>query len=164
MTSTQPDVEPLLEETIEVDAPPATVWSLVSDVARMASWSPQVVRTIVRGGQVRAGTRFYNLNRRGPLFWPTQAKVVTFEPHRELAFRIKENWTVWSFTLKPTAAGGTRVTERRQAPEGISGVSRGLTRVALGGQRVFTQELRLGMRETLERIKAEAEARRPVAS
>jgi uncharacterized protein YndB with AHSA1/START domain len=153
------EIQTLLEESIEVDAPPATVWSLVSDVARMASWSPQVVKTIVRGGPVRGGTKFLNLNRRGPLFWPTQAKVVTFEPHRELAFRIKENWTVWSFTLEPTADGGTRVTERRQAPDGISGVSRGLTRIALGGQQVFTDELRTGMRQTLERLKAEAETR-----
>ena len=157
------DVEPLLEETIEVAAPPATVWALVSDVARMASWSPQVVKTFVRGGPVQDGTRFFNLNRRGPLFWPTRAKVVTFEPHRELAFRIKENWTVWSFTLEPTESGGTRVSERRRAPDGISGVSHGLTRVALGGQQVFTEELRAGMRQTLERIKAELDQRRPVA-
>jgi uncharacterized protein YndB with AHSA1/START domain len=158
-TTAQTDrIEPLLEETIEVQAPPATVWALVSDVARMASWSPQVVKTIVRGGAVQDGTKFFNLNRRGLLFWPTQAKVVTFDPHREFAFRIKENWTVWSFTLEPTGEGGTRVTERRQAPDGISDVSRRLTRIALGGQRVFTGELRAGMRQTLERIKAEAEA------
>jgi hypothetical protein len=159
-TKTQSDeISPLLEESIEVDATPASVWALVSDVARMASWSPQVVKTVVRGGPVQRGTTFFNLNRRGLLFWPTQAKVVTFEPHRELAFRIKENWTVWSFTLEPTESGGTRVTERRQAPDGISGVSRGLTRLALGGQQVFTDELRSGMRRTLERIKAEAESR-----
>ena len=156
------DVEPLLEETIEVEAPPAAVWALVSDVARMSSWSPQVVKTVVRGRPVQEGTRFFNLNRRGPLFWPTQARVVTFEPHREFAFRIKENWTVWSFSLEP-AGSGTRVTQRRRAPEGVSGVSRGLTRIALGGQQVFNDELLAGMRQTLERVKAEAE-RRPVAS
>ncbi|NYD40004.1 SRPBCC family protein [Nocardioides panaciterrulae] len=153
-------IEPLLEESIEIAASPATVWALVSDVARMSSWSPQVVRTVVRGRPVQQGTRFYNLNRRGPLFWPTQAMVVACEPHRRFAFRIKENWTVWSFTLEPTAEGGTRLTERREAPKGISGVSRGLTRLALGGQQVFTAELREGMRETLARIRAEAEARR----
>ena len=30
-------IEPLLEETIEVDASPARVWPLVSDLRRMAS-------------------------------------------------------------------------------------------------------------------------------
>ena len=158
-TSTTDDIEPLIEESIEIAAAPAAVWALVSDVARMSSWSPQVVRTIVRGGPVQQGTRFFNINHRGPLFWPTRAKVVAFEPHRHFAFRIKENWTVWSFTLEPAGDGGTRVTQRREAPQGISGVSRGLTRVALGGQQVFVDELRAGMRQTLERVKAEAEGR-----
>ena len=61
------------------------------------------MRTFVRGGPVQQGTPLRQPQPRGPLFWPTQAKVVRFEPHREFAFRIKENWTIWSFTLEPTA-------------------------------------------------------------
>lgn len=155
MTTT---IEPLLEETIEVDAPPAKVWSLVSDLPRMAKWSPQVVKTFQRGGPVQLGTRTININRRGPLFWPTQAKVVRFEPHREIALRIKDNFTIWSFTLDPTDDGGTRITQRREAPDGISSISLKLTDLALGGQDTFVPELRDGMRQTLARIKAEAEA------
>ena len=142
------------------------MWSLVSDVARMAAWSPQVVKTFVRGRPVQQGTTFLNINRRGPLFWPTQAKVVRFEPHREFAFRIKENWTIWSFTLEPTD-GGTRVTQRREAPDGISGISQRLTKIALGGQAVFTAELRpvCARRSSGSRPRPSAEARRrPVAS
>lgn len=150
-------IDSLLEEAIELSAPPARVWSLVSDVKRMASWSPQVVKTVVRGGTVQQGTRAINLNRRGPLVWPTQSEVVTFEPHTEFAFRIKENWTVWSFSLEPTGDGGTRLIQRRRAPRGISGISTRLTKLVLGGQEVLTEELRAGMRETLERIKVEAE-------
>ena len=149
-------IEALLEETVEIQAEPARAWSLVSDVARMSSWSPQVVRTFVRGRPVQLGTAFINVNRRGALFWPTQAKVVRFQPHREFAFRIKENWTIWSFTLEPTASG-TRLTQRREAPDGISGLSQRLTKVALGGQATFAAELRAGMRQTLDRVKAEAE-------
>jgi uncharacterized protein YndB with AHSA1/START domain len=145
-----------LEESIEVDAPPAKVWSLLTDLPRMAAWSPQVVRTVVRG-PVQLGTRSLNLNRRGPLFWPTRSKVVRFEPHREFAFRVKDNRTIWSFSLEPTAAG-TRVTQRRETPDGISDISLRLTKVALGGQETFTGELRDGMRQTLERMKADAEA------
>ncbi|WP_435747313.1 SRPBCC family protein [Nocardioides sp. SYSU DS0663] len=147
-----------LEETVEIAAPPATVWSLVADPARTREWSPQVFRTVVRGRPVQEGTRFFNLNRRGPLFWPTSAKVVTFDPHVRFAFRVSENWTVWSFTLEPTATG-TRLTNRREAPRGISPVSLGLTKVALGGTEGFSAELREGMRETLDRVKAEAERR-----
>jgi uncharacterized protein YndB with AHSA1/START domain len=151
------EYEPLLEETIDVAAPPAKVWSLVTDLPRMSQWSPQVVRTIVRGGPVQLGTRAFNINHRGPLVWPTRTKVVAFEPHREFAFRVKENQTIWSFTLEPTEAG-TRVTQRRSAPDGISDISLKLTRIVLGGQQTFTRELKAGMRQTLERVKAESEA------
>jgi uncharacterized protein YndB with AHSA1/START domain len=147
-----------LEATIEIAAPPAKVWSLVTDVKRMASWSPQVVKTVVRGGgPVAQGTKFFNINRRGLLVWPTQSMVVRFEPHTDFAFRIKENYTIWSFALEPTADGGTRLTERRETPQGISDLSLGLTRTVLGGVSKFTDELRAGIQQTLERIKAEAE-------
>ena len=155
MTTTE--YEPLLEQSIEIDAPPVAVWALVTDLPRMARWSPQVVRSFVRGGgPVRLGTKVLNVNRRGPLVWPTQSKVVRFEPHRDFAFRIKENFTIWSFELEPTGTG-TRLTQRRETPQGISDVSMMLTKRVLGGQERFTGELREGMRQTLERIKAEAE-------
>jgi uncharacterized protein YndB with AHSA1/START domain len=161
MTSISQGQIEALEETVEVDAPPAKVWSLVSDVARMASWSPQVVKTFVRGGgPVQLGTRTLNINHLGLLVWPTQAKVVRFEPHREFAIRVKDNFTIWSFTLEPTDTGGTRITQRRETPDGISSISRRLTDTVLGGQERFTVVLRDGMRQTLERIKAEAETSR----
>ena len=152
------DVDPLIEESVEVAADPARVWSLVSDLPRMAEWSPQVVRSFVRTGRpIQLGTRLLNVNRRGLLVWPTQSKVVRFEPHQEIAFRVKDNFTVWSFTLEPTATG-TRVVQRRETPDGISDISLRLTKVALGGQETFTSELRDGMRQTLSRMKADAEA------
>ena len=152
------DVEPLIEETVEVAADPARVWSLVSDLPRLAEWSPQVVRSFVRTERpIQLGTRLLNVNRRGLLVWPTQSKVVRFEPHQEIAFRVKDNFTVWSFTLEPTATG-TRVVQRREAPEGISAISSRLTRRMLGGVPSFQAELREGMRSTLAAIKATAEA------
>ncbi len=146
-----------LEESIEIAAPPAQVWALVTDLKRMASWSPQVLRTVIRGGVVQQGTKFFNINHRGLLVWPTQAMVVRFEPHTDFAFRIKENYTIWSFALEPTADGGTRVTQRRETPKGISSISTRMTNVVLGGVPKFTGELSQGMRQTLERLKAEAE-------
>jgi uncharacterized protein YndB with AHSA1/START domain len=149
------DVAPL-EATIEVDAPPAKVWALVSDLRNMARWSPQCVKTFIRGGEVKVGATMVNLNRRKLLVWPTTATVVRFTPEEEVAFRVKENWTVWSYRLEPTATG-TRLTSRREAPEGISDVSVGLTRAVFGGVDSFADELRQGMQETLARIKADAE-------
>lgn len=148
----------LIEEVIEVEAPPEAVWDLVTDLPRMASWSPQVVKTIVRGDGVRVGTKTININRRGPLVWPTRSRVVRFEPHRDFAFKILDNYTVWSFELEPTSAG-TRVIQRREAPHGTSKISGFLVDKVMGGQDSFQLELRGGMKQTLERIKQEAEER-----
>lgn len=154
---TETTTYPELEQSIEIDAPVAQVWALVSDVTRMASWSPQVVRSTVKGGVVKQGATFKNLNRQGLLFWPTNAKIVRLEPHRDIAFRIKENRTIWSFELAETASGGTLLTQRREVPHGISKLSLGLTKVVFGGVDGFTERLRAGMSETLAKVKAEAE-------
>ncbi len=150
---------PLIEESIDIDAPRVKVWALVSDLGQMSRWSPQVMRTFVRGRPIKLGTKMVNINRRGPLVWPTQTKVVRFEPQREIAFRVKDNLTIWSFTLEENPAGGTTVTQRREAPDGISGISRTLTEKVLGGIESFQSELSAGMRETLGKIKADAERR-----
>lgn len=147
---------PQLEQSIDIAAPPVAVWALVTDLPRMAQWSPQVLKTFVRGGVVRQGATMVNLNRRGPLVWPTQSQVVRFEPHRDFAFRIKENWSIWSFELEPTETG-TRLTQRRETPRGVSGISTFLTAKVLGGKETFEAELLEGMRQTLQRIKAEVE-------
>ncbi len=148
------DVAPI-EATIDIAAPPATVWALVSDLRNMARWSPQVVKTFVKT-PVREGSTMFNINRRKLLVWPTQAKVVRLVPEQEIAFRVKENFTVWSYQLEATPAG-TRVTARREAPQGISDLSVGLTKRALGGVDAFTTELQTGMQQTLAKIKADAE-------
>lgn len=150
-------VAPLLEESTTIDAAPEKVWTLVSDLGRMSEWSPQVVKTIVRGRPIQLGTKMININRRGLLVWPTQSKVVRFEPQREVAFRVKDNFTIWSFTLEADGAGGTRLIQRREAPDGISNISRALTERMLGGVADFQVELGEGMRETLAKIKVAAE-------
>lgn len=152
------DVLPLIEETIETSTPRVRVWSLVGDLTNMSRWSPQVMHTRVSDRPIGLGTTMLNINRRGLLVWPTRGKVVRFEPHREIAFRIKDNYTIWSFTLEDTESGGTRITQRREAPDGISKLSDTLTTRVLGGVGPFQEELREGMQQTLRRIKAEAEA------
>lgn len=150
------DVAPL-EATIEIDAPPAKVWALVSDPRNFARWSPQTAKTFVRGGEVKVGAKMFNLNRKGLLVWPTQAMVTDFEPERLFAFKVRENWTTWSFALTPNATGGTTVVQRREAPKGISDLSVNLTQRFLGGVEEFTEELERGMAQTLSKIKADAE-------
>ena len=61
---------PLLQAQIDINAPVAKVWALVSDFRRMPQWSPQC-RLMRPLGPVRQGTRTINLNRRNFMFWPT---------------------------------------------------------------------------------------------
>lgn len=152
-------VRPLLEQSVEIAAPPAHVWALVADVRRMPEWSPQVTSTRLRSGHDRfeLGAQFTNRNIHGELEWTTHAEIVRWEPERELAFRVEENWAVWSLLLEPVGPG-TRLTQRRETPEGISDLSAELTDGFMGGQDAFTETLLAGMAQTLERVKAAAEA------
>lgn len=157
MTTTD---EALLEASIEVGAPVARVWEVVSDVCRMPEWSPQVKSSRLRRGfdEVALGAQFTNLNGHGELEWITHAEIVRFTAEREVAFRIEENRVIWSFQLEPAGAARTRLTQRRTAPDGISELSLNFVDTHLGGQQTFTTAMRAGMSQTLERIKADAEA------
>lgn len=153
---TPPRMKPLLEQSIDIDAPPAKVWSIVSDPVAIARFSPQVLKTFVRGGRVGKGTRALNINHKGLLVWPTRSKVIEFEPERRFAFRVKDNMSIWSFTLEPTEHG-TRVIHRRETPQGTTAISDTLVDKFMGGQQDFTSLLHSGMGATLRGIKAEAE-------
>ncbi len=146
---------PLLRTEVEINAPVATVWDLITDFSRMPEWSPQC-RLMKAFGPVAPGTRTVNLNRRGRLFWPTTCTVTEVIPQKKLAFRVDVNKTVWSYELEPTATG-TRVVESRHAEGGIKSVSEFLQNKVLGGVEDFERELVDGMNASLARIKAAAE-------
>ena len=150
---------PNLVDSVHIAAPAERVWAMVSDVRRMPEWSPQVDSTRLRNGfdSVGLGSQFTNRNSDGDLVWTTHAEIVRFEPEREIAFRVEENWVIWSFTVVPEGAGAL-LTQRRDAPDGVSDLSLELTNGFMGGVDAFTASMRAGMRLTLERIRAEAEA------
>lgn len=154
------DVAPL-SASIEIAAPATQVWAQVSDLRNMPRWSPQTVKSFRRGGE-GIGAKFLNVNRMGALVWPTQSKVVRFEAPGadaagEIAWRVKENFTIWSLLVTPNADGGTTLTSTREAPEGISDLSVKLTKAVFGGVPKFTSQLQEDMGVTLARIKATVE-------
>jgi uncharacterized protein YndB with AHSA1/START domain len=151
--------EQLIEEGIDVDATPGRVWELIGDPCRMAEWSPQVESVRLRVGHdtIGVGTEFTNLNREDELTWATHAQIVRYASEYEIAFRIAENWVVWSLQITPLPAGGVHLAQQRCTPDGISPYSLELTDNYLGGQQRFTQILRTGMRHTLHQIKDAAE-------
>lgn len=138
-------------------ASPAQVWSLIHDPRRMSEWSPTVASTRLKESTPALGVRFTNRNQDGDLEWITHGEIVRFDEERALAFRIAENWAIWSFALEPDPAG-TRLIQRRETPDGISDLSRELTDGFMGGQETFTAALLNGMEQTLQRIRGAAEA------
>lgn len=146
---------PLLQAQIDINAPAAKVWELVSDFGRMPQWSPQC-RWMKPLGPLRAGTRTLNLNRRGKLFWPTTCTVTEVIPEQKLAFKVNANGTIWCYELQPIPEG-TRVVESRHAENGVKPVSAMTVNALMGGVDSFERELVDGMNSSLANIKAAAE-------
>ena len=147
-----------IAEHITVAAAPGEVYRAVSDVRRMARWSPECFATLVWSRRGGAPARFVGFNRSGPWVWFTTCRVVNAEPGREFAFDVTTFGMPvarWSYQLA-AADGGTEVTERW-----LDRRSRGAH--VLG--RLFTgkvaksrpQANRDGMRVTLQRLKRELE-------
>jgi uncharacterized protein YndB with AHSA1/START domain len=146
---------PLLQAQVDINAPAATVWALISDFRRMPQWSPQC-RLMRPLGAVRPGTRTFNLNRRNRLVWPTTSTVIELVPNQKLAFRVNMNNTVWSYELQ-AIPGGTRVIESRHAENGVKAISGMAVNTLMGGTDNFERELVEGMNASLAKIKAAAE-------
>jgi uncharacterized protein YndB with AHSA1/START domain len=147
---------PHLQAQIDIDAPVAKVWQLVSDLKLMPQWSPQC-RVMRAFGPIRQGAMTINLNRRGRLFWPTTSVVTEIIPEKKLAFRVPINRTIWSYELEPTETG-TRLVETRHAENGVTAFSNASVNALMGGVPSFERELVEGMNATLSRIKAAAES------
>jgi uncharacterized protein YndB with AHSA1/START domain len=140
-------------------APPERVWELVSDVTRIGEFSPETFEAEWLDGATgpEVGARFrghVKRNGKGPIYW-TACTVTACEPGREFAFGVGspgKPMNTWRYELRP-AGIGTEVTESFQLSDmpalrlywALLGWTRGRTNVN-------------GMRTTLERIKAVAEA------
>lgn len=153
--------EPLpISASVEVGAAPETVWAVISDVTRMGEWSPECRKVIVLGSPKQGvGTKLLGLNRRGRAVWPTTSRVVRYEPGKAVAWRTRESGATWTYELAPTDSG-TLLTGGRRLRRFSAGTK--LMAPLIGGAVGHDAELIEGMRTTLERIKAVAEAGAPV--
>jgi uncharacterized protein YndB with AHSA1/START domain len=145
-------------ETVTVGAAPAEVYAAVSDVRRMARWSPECFAVWVWSRRAGQPARFVGFNRRGPFVWFTTCTVVAAEPGTEFAFDVTTFGMPvarWGYQLA-AVPGGTQVTELWQDRRGRGAHTLG---------RVFTGPAskdrpainRDGMRTTLARLKRELE-------
>lgn len=152
-------LKPLGEDvSVWMDAPPAQVWDLVSDVTRIGEFSPETVAAQWTRGSTgpEVGAYFKGKvvrNGVGPTYW-SACRVTQCEPERLFEFSVGTGTTTlnnWGYRLEPQD-GGTLVTEYyRLEPSWY-------TRVywaGLGWLRGRTN--RQGMRTTLDRMKAVVE-------
>jgi uncharacterized protein YndB with AHSA1/START domain len=151
-----------ISASVDVDAPPEAVWSVVSDVTRMPEWSPELRKLFIMGPkQPAVGMRMLGINRRGFAVWPTRSKVVRFEPGRAVSWKTQESGATWTYELEP-AGSGTRLTGRRDLAEFTSG-TRWFAPI-IGGAVGHDHELQAGIATTLNRIKATVESAAPATN
>lgn len=144
-----------ISTSVDIDADPPRVWTVVGDVERMPEWSPELRRIVVLGRKpVRVGTTLLGLNRRGWAVWPTTSKVTRLEPGQAVAWRTRESGATWTYELEPSQTG-TRLTGRRDLSSFTIGTT--LLGPAIGGAEGHDRELEQGIRTTLGRIKAAVE-------
>lgn len=141
-----------------VAAPPDQVWALLTDLSRMAQWSPELVRMVpLKPGGLRVGQWYLGVNRRKAVVWPTRSVLAVLEPGRSLAWDTRSSGARWIWELSPDPAG-TRVVHRRPVPHGVTVLSKLFAPLALGGSEEHADELEAGMQQTVDRLKAAAEA------
>ena len=147
------------EVTVRMDAPPAVVWDLVSDVTRIGEFSPETFEARWTRGSTgpEVGASFAGHVKRngvGPTYW-SPCQVTACEPERLFEFAVGTDAVTvnnWGYRLAPRD-GGTDVTEYfRLQPT----LPMRLYWTALGPLRSRTNVR--GMRTTLERMKAVVEA------
>ena len=108
-------------------------------------------------GRLRNGTKLTGFNRRKYAVWATTSRIHVYDEGRAIGWTVLEHRSQWSYHVAADG-GGTRLTERRDNPDGVSVVAPLFANTFLGGVSGHDAELLDGMRTTLERIKALAEA------
>jgi uncharacterized protein YndB with AHSA1/START domain len=146
------------EATVEIDAAPADIYDLVTDVSRMGEWSPECRRCEWLGDPGQVGSTFKGHNRSGPARWSTVARVLVADRPREFSFATlykDDISTRWTYRFE--GEGPTKVTESFEAVR---------TPPLIGlAERLFLRnrqaQLEDGMAKTLAAIKAVAEKAGP---
>ena len=147
------------EVSLYVDAPPAEVWALVSDVTRIGEFSPETFEARWTRGSTgpEAGAWFKGHVKRngvGPTYW-SPCQVTQCVPLEVFEFSVgTDDVTLnnWGYRMEPEGTG-TKVTEYFRLEPSLP--MRGYW-LLLGHLRGRTNER--GMRQTLEAMKAVLES------
>ena len=158
--------KPTVEVRIWVDAPPARVWELVSDIGLMPSMSSELqsVAWLDGANGPTAGARFTGRSKHEAMGeWETTSYIVEFEPERVFGWAVgdpADPSALWRFRLEPKD-GGTELSEWMQLGPARSGLSFAIDRMPDKEQKIVfvrMREFERNMTGTLEQIKTLAEA------
>ena len=151
------------ETSIEIDAPPAQVYELVSDVTNMGRWSPECHRCEWMGSASRpaVGSKFKGHNKRGVMRWSTTSTVVEANEPAHFAWQVDQSGMRWGYRFEPLDGGSrTKVIEYRHETSPLPAYVRIAYKLHLLGSDPDAI-VRRGMDETLQRLKAGAETPSP---
>jgi hypothetical protein len=106
-------VQPWISHSVEVAAPPETVWAMVTDLPRMGEFSPENIGGHWIKGYTGAclGARYrgYNKHDGKGLRWWTRVRVIIFEPERRFTFDVRSSIGIrvsrWEYVIAPTEDG-----------------------------------------------------------
>jgi hypothetical protein len=147
-------------------APPHAVYALIADVTRMPEFSPEVVECHWLDGATGAavGARFVARNkvRRGPS-WANKPVITRLEPDRAIGWARSEPFCgtlEWTYQFQPQD-NGTLVTESYRVTRPISRIG-WLIIGTMSATKDRRAQLRAGMEQTLQRIRATVEQHVPV--
>jgi uncharacterized protein YndB with AHSA1/START domain len=157
-----------VEVTTWVDAPPAVVWALVSDIGLMPTLSEELhaVEWLDGVTEPALGRRFVGRSKHASFGeWETTCTVVEYEPGVVFAWAVQDPdnpSATWRFRLEREGRG-TRLSQWAQMGPGPSGLSSAIERMPEKEQKIVyvrLKEFEQGMTRNLEAIKQRMEAGR----
>jgi Polyketide cyclase / dehydrase and lipid transport len=150
---------PTVDVEVLVDASPAVVWALVSDIATPVRFSAELQET-----RWLDDRRFVGHSRHPAIGeWETTCTVVSREPEREFGWLVGDPAhpsAAWRFTLEPVERG-TRLRQWMRMGPAPSGLNLAIDARPDKEERIVARRLeehRANMQTTVEGIKRLAEA------
>ena len=154
-TTPDPLADMAVEVAVTVDAPIDDVWSLLSDVERMAGLGPEHVSARWDTPGPAEGARFTGWNRNERMEWHVPCVVTACRPPEYFEWTVGDapgHSSTWSYALDARPDGSTGVVQRFRHGPGFSFVRQRVdqapeeTAAVIAGR---SATLRAGMAETL---------------
>ncbi|MBW1603365.1 SRPBCC family protein [Streptomyces sp. JJ66] len=167
--------EPEVASEVLIDASPATVWALVTDIQLPTRFSPELQRVAWLDGAdaMALGARFAGHNRSAHMGeWRTVSTVIELEPERGYSYVVHapeapqdspgapaKPLATWRYDVAPEG-GGTRLRHSVRIGLGPSGLARAIEQAPGQEEEIMAYRvsvLRRGIDATLEGVRKLAE-------